>query len=457
MNLVKINDNTKTEKDVFINIPKLTNCIVNKTLKQLEQEGVFVFPESVDYADDISKDQMILQSVNDNLCSGNVMGFIGYGNEERLIINSRFSGDNEDYFVQYLLQRVLDLPNIVDLKSDADQDNRIFNFLLFLFPYYLKSAMRKGIFKKYVRNRYNDSNVKGIIDIAKHIEKNIPFIGKIAYTQREFSSDNYLTELIRHTIEYIKRKPYGNKILSQVQDEVRLVIDITSSYELYDRQRVIEKNKKFLVHHAYYHEYLALQKLCLQILQHQKHKIGSGVSEIYGILFDGAWLWEEYLNSLICDKFYHPMNKEKKGRQRLFYNVDRRRDEGEIYPDFISKSQENSVIADAKYKLIGNIGNKDYLQLLAYMLRFDAKLGYYLYPNDEDKRECIQTLKLNKGSTFKKDVEPRDDIWVIKLGLNIPKEADNYEKFVEQMNDSEKDFVNQMNDCEKEFCKQLVV
>ena len=91
------------------------------------------------------------------------------------------------------------------------------------------------------------------------------------------------------------------------------------------------------------------------------------------------------------------------------------------------------------------------------MLRFDAKLGYYLYPNDEDKRECIQTLKLNKGSTFKKDVEPRDDIWVIKLGLNIPKEADNYEKFVEQMNDSEKDFVNQMNDCEKEFCKQLVV
>jgi 5-methylcytosine-specific restriction endonuclease McrBC regulatory subunit McrC len=287
-------------------------------LKQLEQEGVFVFPELVDYADDISKNQMILQSVNDDLRSENVMGFIGYGNDERLIINSRFSRDNEDYFVQYLLQRVLDLPNIVDLKSDADQDNRIFNFLLFLFPYYLKSAMRKGIFKKYVRNRYNDSNVKGIIDIAKHIEKNIPFIGKIAYSQREFSSDNYLTELIRHTIEYIKRKPYGNKILSQVQDEVRLVIDITSSYELYDRQRVIEKNKKFLVHHAYYHEYLALQKLCLQILQHQKHKIGSGVSEIYGILFDGAWLWEEYINSLICDKFYHPMNKENKGKQWLF-------------------------------------------------------------------------------------------------------------------------------------------
>ena len=432
MNLVKINDNTSTKKDVFINIPKLTNSIVNKTLKQLEQEGVFVFPESVDYADDISKDQMILQSVDDNFCSGNVMGFIGYGNDERLIINSRFSGDNEDYFVQYLLQRVLDLPNIVDLKSDADQDNRIFNFLLFLFPYYLKLAMRKGIFKKYVRNRYNDSNVKGIIDIAKHIEKNIPFIGKIAYSQREFSSDNYLTELIRHTIEYIKRKPYGNKILSQVQDEVRLVIDITTSYELYDRQRVIEKNKKFLVHHAYYHEYLALQKLCLQILQHQKHKIGSGVSEIYGILFDGAWLWEEYINSLICPKFHHPMNKGRKESQKLFDgNI------GLIYPDFISKDQENRVIADAKYKPIDNIGNRDYLQVLAYMFRFDAKTGYYLYPEANNNSELI--LKLNRGSTYDK-VSPREDIRVIKLGLKIPEKADNYEKFVNEMNISEKKF-----------------
>ena len=153
MNLVKIKDNTSTEKDKFNNIPKLTNSIVNKTLEQLVQKGVFVFPESVNNADDISKEQMILQSVDDKLKSSNVMGFIGYGNDERLIINSRFSGDNEDYFIQYLLQRVLDLPNIVDLKSDADQDDRIFNFLLFLFPYYLKSAMRKGIFKKYVRKK----------------------------------------------------------------------------------------------------------------------------------------------------------------------------------------------------------------------------------------------------------------------------------------------------------------
>ena len=111
--------------------------------------------------------------------------------------------------------------------------------------------------------------------------------------------------LVRHTVEFIKRKPYGNKLLIKVKDEVKLVIDATPGYEPYDRQKIIEQNKKNTVRHAYFREYLALQRLCSLILQHQKHQIGAGARQIYGILFDGAWLWEEYVNSLISiiDRF----------------------------------------------------------------------------------------------------------------------------------------------------------
>ena len=160
-----------------------------------------------------------------------------------------------------------------------------------------------------------------------------------------------------------------------MKDEVKLVIDATPGYEPYDRQKIIEQNKKNTVRHAYFREYLALQRLCLLILRHQKHQIGTGARQIYGILFDGAWLWEEYINLLIEDIFYHPMNKSGTGAQRLFDgNV------GLIYPDFISRNSQPRIIADAKYKPLDNIGNRDYLQLLAYMFRFDAKTGYYIYP-----------------------------------------------------------------------------
>ncbi len=98
MNQIKIKDNSSNKKDAFKKIEKLTDSISNKTLEQLERDGVFVFPELVANAEDITKDQMILQSVNDTYRSGNVMGFLGYGNEERLIIQSRFSRGSEDYF-----------------------------------------------------------------------------------------------------------------------------------------------------------------------------------------------------------------------------------------------------------------------------------------------------------------------------------------------------------------------
>lgn len=138
------------------------------------------------------------------------MGFLGLDNE-RLTIASRFCSGGNDYFFQYLLSKVLNIPNILSLDTDADRINPRFRIFLFLFPRYLKSAMRKGIFKTYLRHDYSDSNIKGPIHVAEQIKRNIPFSGNFAYSNREFSCDNSLTELIRHTIEFIKGKPYGNR------------------------------------------------------------------------------------------------------------------------------------------------------------------------------------------------------------------------------------------------------
>ena len=279
---IKVKDNAFTNKDEFESVRLLTQKIADKTLEQLEAEGVFVFPEAIKDAEDITKEQMILQSVNNCYRTSNVMGFLGYG-KERLVIESRFSADKYDFFFQYLLERVLDFPNILELNTDANQDTRLFNLLLFLFPRYLKSAMRKGVFKTYIRNQYDDNNVKGTIDVARHIRGNTPFVGKIAYNQREFSYDNHLMELIRHTIEFIKTKSYGNKLLSSAKDEVTAVVKATSKYEYYNRRKIIIENKKNPVRHAYFCEYRELQQLCILILQHEKHQIGSGLRQIHGI------------------------------------------------------------------------------------------------------------------------------------------------------------------------------
>ena len=430
---MRIKDNSQIKKENFINVSGLVKIISDKTLKELDREGVFVFPEFVQKANDISEEQIILQSVKDTYRSGNVMGYLGYG-EERLVIESRFSVGDHDYLLQYLLERVLDLPNLVNLETDAARNNRMFSLLLFLFPSYLTAAVRKGIFKAYVCNEYNDGNVRGIVNIDRHIRENIPFVGKIAYRQREYVYDNSLMQLIRHTVEFIKRKPYGQKILAKVKAEVQLVIEATPSYEKKNIRKVIIENKKNTVRHAYYHEYRSLQRLCLLILQNEKIQAGFGEKKICGILFDGSWLWEEYVYSLVNKIFYHPMNREAKGVQWLFAGKS-----GAIYPDFIGMDSTNRIIADAKYKPVNNIGNKDYLQLLAYMFRFEAKKAFYFYPEVDNKNDKV--LQLNRGSSYERNVEARKDICLIKLGLHIPYRVKSYDEFVAQIKYSEDDFV----------------
>lgn len=116
---------------------------------------------------------------------------------------------------------------------------------------------------------------------------------------------------------------------------------------------------------------------------------------------------------------------------------------GRIYPDFISKNNEARIIADAKYKPIGNIGNRDYLQVLAYMFRFDAKAGYYLYPEAGGADDL--KLRLNRGSSYEKNVMPRDDISIIKHGLKIPIDVQNYLEFTEKMKVQEQKFISVFN------------
>jgi len=317
--------------------------------------------------------------------------------------------------------------------------------LVLMFPFYFKEAMRKGVYKTYIKNEYNDENVKGIIDIKRHIKNNIPFVGKIAYNKREYSYDNYLTELIRHTIEFIKTKPYGKNLLNSVKDEIVEIENATSNYKLYDKKRIVDINITNRIRHAFYHEYRTLQELCILILLNQKNQIGFGNHQINGILFDGSWLWEEYINTLIKEKFWHPMNKARKYPQQLFTDKDENRKVGLIYPDFISKDFNRRIIADAKYKLVNdendNIHGSDYLQILAYMYRFDSKKGVFLFPGNIEKH-----LRLNRGSTFEK-VESREDIYVMKIGLEIPSNAENYNEFFKKITENEKSFVKRLYSC----------
>ena len=358
------------------------------------------------------------------------MGFIGVENLQ-IKIKSRFDEGRDDFLLHYMLQKVLSF-NLFDLSHNNEHED-VFDFVMFMFPYFLKRAMRQGVFREYQHFKHNDSDIKGPVDVCRHINRNVPFVGKIAYSTREYSSNNRMTQLIRHTIEFMKTKKYGMAVLNidrETAENVRSIIEHTANYNKCERNSVISKNLRFK-RHPYYTEYHALQSLCLQILRMEEVKYGEHDDEICGILFDGAWLWEEYVNTILRDYgFKHPANKLRKGRIYLFED-----NSGVRYPDFYKEG----VVLDAKYKRLGSYDNvaridrDDIHQVISYMGALKATKGGFVSPL-EKKQTIIPTKKL-KDSTSTLSI----------FGVEICRTAHSYADFCVQMKIKEQEFIESLH------------
>lgn len=423
---------TFQRKDVAALFP-----IADKTIAELckENENLLIFPYSIETSCDKICDSSVMSILNTGdpdkvqITTGNVMGFIGIDNLQ-IKIKSRFDKGRDDFFLHYMLQKVLSF-NLFDLKHNDEQED-LFDFIMFMFPYLLKAAMNQGVYREYKNFKHNDSNIKGTIDIGRHIARNFPFVGNIAYATREYSHDNNMSELIRHTIEFMKTKRYGQLVLNidrETIENVKIIVEHTPSYNKNERSSIISKNLRAKVH-PYYTEYRPLQTLCLQILRMEEVKYGESSDEICGILFDGAWLWEEYVNTILSNHgFKHPENKLHKGGIYLFDDHS-----GIRYPDFY----KDDMVLDAKYKRLGSydkvskLDRNDIHQVMAYMTTLKVNRGGFVAPLVQNQSK-VPTSHL-KGSAATLSI----------FGIEICKSATSYAEFCEKMGEMEDRFVESL-------------
>ena len=404
------------------NLAKIADVKI-KDLKLDDNPNLLIFPRDFyQYGDKISESN-IISLQGDKISTGNIMGFVGLG-DTQLDIRSRFAQDDgRDYFLHYMLQKVFSI-NLFDIKHTSNTE-QIFDFLMYLFPYHLKKALAQGLFKKYRTFEHNDANIRGVIDVSRHIRQNIPFRGTVAYNTRTHSYDNEITQLIRHTIEFIKTKPSGKVVLNndlEMRQCVSQIVAATPTYQQNLRNKIIGQNLR-PVRHPYYSAYTALQSLCIKILRHESIKFGNEKDKVYGILFDGAWLWEEYLSTFLKN-FTHPQNRTGKGRKHLFTD-----NSGYCYPDFYN----NEIVLDAKYKGYtdwSKVQGDDLYQVITYMHILNLKRGGFIVP----KETANLTPKTLNGVGGEINI----------YGMTVNHEADSFLDYAKAMKNEENTFLNQI-------------
>lgn len=329
-----------------------------------------------------------------------------------LEIHSRFDVEMKDgksvitkpYFLATMLRHGKKLTTTGNMV-DENLEDYFFDFLLvFKFANCLKDAYEKGYYRTYHRFERNDDRLKGSIDIARHMKENMGLNnGKIAYSYREKTVNNYVNHLLVETYTYIQEKYEklfwgildADEIICKMVAQLKLDIE----YPLYDQKEIIAKNTN-PISHPYYSEYELLREVCLKILRDEGSSIFNGSdSEVEGILYYLPDLWEEFLQDYLQDSQAYYMTPQCSIKIFDFDNngifaQDTR-------PDYVFFSDEARnhpfMILDAKFKPAwGKLISKktwdknlaeDYNKCIRDMNSIDAQATGIICPSREESVE----------------------------------------------------------------------
>lgn len=316
----------------------------------------------------------------------------------KLQITTKFD-DEKPYFLATML--LYDKIALNDNTVPSNEDEIFDYLLLYRFKELLQKACLKGLYKTYRRFECNDERLRGSIDIARHIKLNAgQNNGKIAYSYRERTTNNYLNYLIVAAYMHLKDK-YYDLVVDTIDSNFDLLSVINqlkndTGYIKGGLKSIISKNLKAITH-PLYTEYEELRVISIKILRDEGLSIFDGEDEdTNGILFYVPDLWESFLESRMYKYVDCLKNKEIALKPQAELSVLSKAKNSYFFktrPDYVFFDSQGKpfLILDAKFKpawensikedtrLDSNLLN-DYSKCLRDMVDFSAKSTGIIFP-----------------------------------------------------------------------------
>ncbi len=408
------------------------------------------------------KDSIALISRNGDLLR--TEGYIGFVQirEYQIFIKSRFDGENDNNFTNYLISKALDInARLFDrMHVPAERARAMEKLLAVAFVQKVRQAYKKGIFRQYRTFERNDAKVKGKIDFTRHIKYNPLPNGRIAYSYREYTPDNDMNRLFLTAYEELMKRHGGlMRILLERERTVTECItkmkNFVSPVSKQETQKLLKKtNKK--IRHSIYKDWEDVRKISLMVLRHFGYFVPEkGEKESIGVVVSVAGLWENYLLNLLRTipgfegieyQKSVPIFQNKKETETEEKLKARKRLSSQIIMDFYIKREESGIVLDAKYKPMwssllkepnSRLPLPDFYQVMFYANAMHCEKCGILCPVNGDGKDILQ-------------IRPSDPVaGMPEFGVNglvVPSiseagdEKESYEKFKQAMKQAEENF-----------------
>ena len=237
--------------------------------------------------------------------------------------------------------------------------------------------IHQGLIKQYYKETGNVKALKGKLEFAGHINKNLVHKERFYTTHQVYDKDHLIHQVLGQALEIIATLSKGNYLYSKcktVQLNFPEVKSIKANENTFTR---IPKSRKT----APYDNALAIARL---IILNYGPNVSSGSEKMLALLFDINSLWEEYvlvrLKQVCQDNDIEVYGQNSKG----FWNGIT------IRPDIVLKKQiegkMETVIIDTKWKNIDQSqpSTHDLRQMYVYNEYWESRKSLLLYPSNID-------------------------------------------------------------------------
>lgn len=241
--------------------------------------------------------------------------------------------------------------------------------------------IHQGLIKQYYKQTGNVKALKGKLEFASHINKNLVHKESFCTTHEVYDKDHLIHQVLGQALDIIEHLSKGSYLYSRcktVQLDFPEVKTINANENTFSK---ISKSRKT----APYETAISIARL---IILNYAPNISSGSEKMLALLFDMNSLWEEY----VLIKLKQAAQKRNNGIEvygqdsKAFWNG------VTIRPDIVlKKNGEVVLIIDTKWKNIDQSkpSTHDLRQMYVYNEYWTGKRSLLLYPSNENSLESF--------------------------------------------------------------------
>ncbi|KMQ71022.1 McrC family protein [Chryseobacterium koreense] len=273
--------------------------------------------------------------------------------------------------------------------GEAQLSKQSIHLLDLYFEWFLNEMqvlIHQGLIKQYYKQTGNVKALKGKLEFAGHIQKNLVHKERFYTTHQVYEKDHLVHQILGQALEIVAALSKGTYLYSKcktVQLDFPAVASIKANENTFTK---IPKSRKT----APYETAVSIARL---IILNYAPNVSSGSEKLLALLFDMNKLWEEYVLIRLKQSVVGKEGYAVYGQNATPFWKDIT-----VRPDILLVKNSERFVIDTKWKNIdyGEPSTDDLRQMYVYNEYWDCRKSLLLYPsNQSDFKGFVGFVKIS--------------------------------------------------------------